>query len=132
LRSTGSSPSSCCALERHARGVVAAQHRLLLERALVVAADLLDLPVGVAIAPWVQQDQQLRAFDDRRAAGIPELADATDQRQSVREARRDVGIDEALEVLLGNDAAGPRETEEQLGAGEGFGACSAPACPAPP
>jgi hypothetical protein len=65
------------------------------------------------------QYQQFGALDNDAAVGAAELTAAGQHGQAIGKARRDARVDESLEVLFSDHAAGTRQAEEQLGAHEG-------------
>src|SRR5687767_13032007 len=94
--------------------LIDSEHRFLLKRALVLRADFIDQRAAVS-AERIQQDQELRSLLNDIARGVLKLTVAGEQRQSFREPRRHLLIDEGLKFLLGDiRSVGARQAEQQL------------------
>src|SRR5882762_5883093 len=104
-------------LERNAVAAVVAQHRLLLEMALVRPADLLDPVAGVLVVQRVEQDDDERLLLDRPGLAEP-LPLAGELGQTIGKARGDRAVEEAVELrAVDRRALWPVGAEVELGAG---------------
>lgn len=115
---TAACRKSAVGVEVGGRALFEPGHRVLGVRLLVGVPDPLDLGITYArLGRRVEQGQFVTALPLDHPAGIPPLAPAVLDGQSVREARCDLLVDERKELTIGHSrsAVGAFGAEEQPG-----------------